>query len=323
VLLDMEIETPGRVFLQALAGRASQPGSRLSPFATAPSTPELEAFIARTHSDAERTNQPVHLDIAAYAQHLAGCVAPLVTWGDDPLLTLEQLFLADLHFACAIGHDLPGARDLFFRRYLAAIRGAIESIDRDPSFVDEVRQAVMERLLAAGGDKSRLLQYQGRASLEAWVVVTARREALGLLRADATRRRALARVVDEPLPFPLDPELAFLRERYREAFRAALSAAISGLSLRQRTVIRLQTVGGLTLARIGALLGVDESTVSRWAQGARRAILLETERELGLQLGLQVSELPSLVRLVSSQIDLSVARLLGETPADVAVTDSR
>jgi RNA polymerase sigma-70 factor (ECF subfamily) len=110
----------------------------------------------------------------------------------------------------------------------------------------------------------------------------------------------------------LDPELRYLKERYRDDFKAAVTVAMARLAPRDRTVLRLHAVGGLTQAKIAAMFGVDESTISRWVQRAKDAVLFDTQRELGARLGIRIAEVPSLVRLVSSQVDLSLARLLDD-----------
>jgi RNA polymerase sigma-70 factor (ECF subfamily) len=63
------------------------------------------------------------------------------------------------------------------------------------------------------------------------------------------------------------------------------------------------------------MMMVDESTVSRWVQKARDSILEETQRELGRQLGIRVADVPSIARLVTSQLDISVTRLLSSESA--------
>jgi RNA polymerase sigma-70 factor (ECF subfamily) len=247
--------------------------------------------------------------------------------GPDPVGTLGTLHGTDLYLACAAGHRIPGAAELLVRTFLVPIGGAVHAIavQASPTVVDEVRECLQERLLLAAEGPPRILTYRGRSSLATWVGVAAQRIALDLARAEGTRRRTVERAGDEPLPIELDPELQYLKDRYRDAFKAALSVAIGRLPQRQRTIVRLQAVGGLTLAKVGAILGVDESTVSRWAQRAREMILADTQRELGERLGIRVAEVPSLVRLVTSQLDISVARLLGgergeETPD---LTESR
>jgi RNA polymerase sigma-70 factor (ECF subfamily) len=274
--------------------------------------PTTTAALARIHAQGAVTWAPVALSAETFAAHVATCLAAAPT--SDVLAALEALHGTDLYLACAAGHAVPAAITAFVREFLQPIAGAVQAIDPSPAFVDEVRQTLHERLLLAADGPPRILQYGGRSALATWVGVAAQRTALGLLRTEKARGRAAERASTEPLEVDvdLDPELAYLKARYRDDFKAALAAAITQLPQRQRTVIRLHTVGGLKLAKIGALLGVDESTVSRWLQRARQSILADTHRELGHRLGIRVGDVPSLARLVTSQLDISLARLLGE-----------
>jgi RNA polymerase sigma-70 factor, ECF subfamily len=270
----------------------------------------LEAVIVAVHRKASEIWQPVVLDPEAFARHLATAVA--ATGNPDPTAAVEALHGSDLYLACAAARDIGGAREVFVQKFLPPIAAAVRALDGGAPFIDDVQQSLCDRLLVGEDGTPRLLKYGGRSALATWVGVAAQRLALDLLRAEGARKRAADRVADEPLPIELDPELQYLRARYRDDFKAAITAAIGRLPQRERTVIRLQAVGGLTLGKIGALLGADESTVSRWVKRARDTILTETQRELGARLGIRVAEVPSLVRLVDSQLDVSVARLLGE-----------
>lgn len=286
-----------------------------------------EALIT-CHQAAAATWTPVALALDVYVGHLGACVAAGGLYSADspefssPSTVLQRLHTADLYLACAAGHGVPGASEAFVQCFFGPIAAAVQTIDRDPSLIDDVRQALHERLLLATDEPPRIFQYGGRASLATWLGVAAQRMALGLLRAEGARQRATDRAGDEPLAIELDPELAYLKTRYRGAFKEALTVALGRLPQRQRTVMRLHTVGGLTLQRIATMLLVDESTVSRWVHRAREAILQETQRELGQRLGIRVAEVPSIARLVSSQIDVSVARLLGDETTATSVKRS-
>lgn len=302
-------------FLDALA--AAPGGTRFAtPDATARAA--LGAALARLHAEAAEVWPTLGLEVITYARHVATSIAA----NPDPApfeAIFERLHTGDLYLACAAGTGVANASQLFVHEFLAPIGAAVMSIHNDPAFVDDVRQALHERLLLAVDGPPRILQYAGRASLASWVGVAAQRLALGLLRSEGAYARASDRAADEPLPVVLDPELAYLKERYRPAFKEALSAAIARLPQRQRMVIRLHTVSGLKMQRIAEMLDVDESTVSRWIQGARAQILGDTERELGVRLGVRVTEVPSVARLVTSQLDVSLARLLGgEDPSAIA-----
>jgi RNA polymerase sigma-70 factor (ECF subfamily) len=271
----------------------------------------LTEAITRLHRRGAEAWAPVTLELETYAIHLARCLAA-APGSADPVVSIEALYTSDLYLACAAGHGAPGARELFARTVLQPIAGAVQTIDGGPAIVDEVRQVLHERLLLSAEGPPRILQYGGRSALATWVGVAAQRAALDLLRTEGARRRAAERAAHEPLPLELDPELQYLKARYSGAFKEALGAAVRRLPQRQRIAIRLHTVGGLTLAKIAAMFSVEESTACRWVQRAREVILAETQRELGERLGICVAEVPSLARLVTSQLDLSIARLFGD-----------
>jgi RNA polymerase sigma-70 factor (ECF subfamily) len=183
---------------------------------------------------------------------------------------------------------------------------AARAIDRDPAFVDEVCQQTRVRLLV--GEPARLLGYRGLGPLRAWVAIAAQRVALNLRRESAGRSEdVLVELVDrEP-----DPELRHLKTLYRTEFREALSAAVAGVTDRQRALLRLRFVDQLELAQIGKLYRVHESTASRWLSAALEAIGGETRARLIARLAVSSVTADSVARMVRSQLDLSIARLLG------------
>jgi RNA polymerase sigma-70 factor, ECF subfamily len=306
----------GALFLSELA-------APVGAAAVAPADRERAAALGFTivqhHGNAAQTWRPVALELERYARHLGACVAGSPEAGPAEAV-LGRLHTTDLYLACAVGSGAAGAVELFLARFLEPVSAAVMSIRGAAGLLDEVRQALHERLLVAADGAPRILRYAGRASLSTWVGVAAHRQALWLMRAQTVQTRAADRVAQELPAIELDPELLYLKTRYRAAFKDALSIAIERLPQRQRLVLRLHAVAGLTMARIGVMLKVDESTVSRWVQRARATILVETQRELGQRLGIQVAEVPSIARLVTSQLDVSLARLLA---ADNAADEPR
>ena len=55
---------------------------------------------------------------------------------------------------------------------------------------------------------------------------------------------------------------------------------------------------------------VHPTTVSRWLAVAREHVLAETRRRLRERLGISASEIESLMRILPSQLGLSLERLL-------------
>jgi RNA polymerase sigma-70 factor (ECF subfamily) len=288
-------------------GPADAPPGR--PITTDPAGQERpQAELVELHAKAAAAWPKVSLSLEAFCQHLAACLAQDAEAAGSS--GLARLHTGDLYLACAAGQGDPAAIDAVAREFVRPIASSLRAIENSGAVLDEVRQRLHERLLLPTEGPRRILQYAGRSSLATWVGVAAQRIALDLLRAESTHRRAAERAAEERLDPALDPELQYLKERYRPDFSVALAAAIARLPQRERTAVRLHTVGGLSLAKIGIMFGVNESTASRWVQRARQTILVETQRELGKRLGIRLSDVPSLVRLVTSQLDVSLARML-------------
>jgi RNA polymerase sigma-70 factor (ECF subfamily) len=69
-------------------------------------------------------------------------------------------------------------------------------------------------------------------------------------------------------------------------------------------------VDGLTIDEIGALYQVHRATAARWISGARNTLLADTRARLTARLALTPSQFDSLMRLVRSELDLSLQRLV-------------
>ncbi|MCA9646396.1 MAG: hypothetical protein KC492_37175, partial [Myxococcales bacterium] len=160
----------------------------------------------------------------------------------------------------------------------------------------------------------KIAGYAGRGSLLGWLKVAAVRCTLELLRArkseqsedvESETERAAALV-------SRDPELDYLREKYAIDFRLAFTEALGALDKQQRTVLSLYLADGLNIASIGALYSVHRATVARWIAETREHLFSDTRRRLHERLNISETEFQSIVRLVQSQLDVSVRRLLQE-----------
>lgn len=216
---------------------------------------------------------------------------------------------ADLFLAAACAEHDSAALTELDRRLALEVRRAVGPLD---AAVDDVTQLVRERLLVApAGAPPRIAEYAGQGPLSAWLRAVAVRTALNARRG-GHRETPVSNVPESPAS--TDPELALLRERHRDAFRAAFTAAIAQLTPRERTVLRLSTVDGLTLARIGAIYRKDASTISRWLDAAR--VTLRTRTRDALREAVPESQLDSVLRAADSELDLSLSALLQSSVAD-------
>jgi RNA polymerase sigma-70 factor (ECF subfamily) len=107
-----------------------------------------------------------------------------------------------------------------------------------------------------------------------------------------------------------DPHLDHLRARYGGEIAAALRQAISNLTSQERNVLKLHFVDGLSLNQIAAVYQVNKSTISRWIDRARGALLDAACRDLEARLGVPKAEFRSMIRALKSQVDLSLSTAL-------------
>lgn len=194
---------------------------------------------------------------------------------------------------------------------LADLGPAVRRIDPSPAFADEVRQAVRVRLLVADGRAPRIADYGGRGPLKAWLHVAAARIAIDRKRSDRPASRVDPDdVLGELVSREPDAELRHLKAMYRVEWKDALAAALAALPDRERALLRLHHVDGMRLAAIGRLYRVSEATASRWLAAAAERVADDARARLVARLALSASQLESVSRMVRSQLDLSISRLL-------------
>lgn len=226
---------------------------------------------------------------------------------------IRDLRGADLYLACACAEGDPRAIAAFDEALLARLPAFLGSRERSAAVVDEVLQLVRERLfVAARGAAPKIAEYSGRGALESWLRAVALRVHANLRRTDRDHEDvddlpAAAQVA------PADPEMQLLRERYHAAFDAALRDAFTELPDRERAVLRLQFLKQLTLDQIALVLQVHRATVARCTASARAHLFEGTRRLLRERLRVTDRELESLLGVLRSQLDVSLAGVLRET----------
>lgn len=267
--------------------------------------PGLEKALAALVRQAREAWPEVGMDAGAFLAHVAERL-PSTGEAHEVLASLRAAdsFLA---FACVRGEA----------RALQALDAHVLSqlgtwLPREgPALVDELRQLLRQRLLVpADGAPPKLASYSGRGPLGQWVRAVA-------LRLHIDRQRAAPRELPlEEAPVALaerlgaDPELAFIRERHQEDFRVAFRAALGRLEARERNLLRLHHLHGQSMDEVSATYQAPRSTVARWIARARERLLVLTREELTARLGLAPDELDSLLRLVGSQLDVSLRQLM-------------
>ena len=264
----------------------------------------MAAAAATWLADAHAKWPDIALDEAAFVAQVAARLPDDA--GPEQALAVHA---ADLWIAAACAAGDPVALAAFEERYVAALGGVLGPTGLDADQVDEVKQELRRKLLVADGEPPRITDYSGRADLRTWVRTAAIRTSIDLIR----RRRDLP-VDDEELAIlPAiadDPELAHMKDRYRGELRTAITEAIALLATRERLLLKYHYIDGFSIDRIAAIYGIHRATAARWLGAAREALSAQTHHLLISRLGVTPSQLRSIARLVESQLDLSIRRLL-------------
>jgi RNA polymerase sigma-70 factor (ECF subfamily) len=247
------------------------------------------------------------LDEAVFIRHLARTMRAAAI----PPGAVGALVAMDLYLACACLARLPEAASTLQARHGASIRAAMSKL-LPRSEVAEAEQRLMASLLVGNASSPAKLQsYAGKAPLDRWLAVAAQNAALMWLRENrAQRRMQAAAAAEPPARGSTDPEIGFLKEKYRGEFERALADALARLPSRERVILRLHLVNGVTVEKIGKMLSVSQSTASRLLAAARQVLLQDIQQSLRERLNLPSDELASIAGMVASQIDLSLSNLL-------------
>jgi RNA polymerase sigma-70 factor (ECF subfamily) len=212
----------------------------------------------------------------------------------------EDLVLA---FACAQGD--AAAIEILVREILVRVPDFVARVRGAAAIADEVRQVLSEKLLVAA-PRPKLLDYAGKGPLGGWVRVAAVRTAIDLLRARGERLGARADVAEQVMAAD-GLEVGVLKGRYQGEFQAALDSALAALTPRQRQLLKLHIVDGVTLDELARAHRVHRATVARWIASARDELLERVETRLRADLGLSASEFASLAELVQSRLHASLS----------------
>jgi RNA polymerase sigma-70 factor, ECF subfamily len=223
---------------------------------------------------------------------------------------LDRLRAGDLWIAFGCVTADPRALAMFETRFAPAIRTALlRAFDTGVAADAELR--FMSQLMLVddnGGRVAQLASYAGRGALASWLRVGAIRAALDVIR---TRRE----LPEDPDAFgnvatAADPLLASLKQRYRDAFGDAFRGAARELTNRERAILRYRYIDDLSIDQIGVVYRVHRATVARWIASIREGLFEATRARLGTEFDLSESAVDSVLRMIDSQLDVSIETVL-------------
>ena len=254
---------------------------------------------------AARATPGVSADSAEFVANLQARLARAA----DPERELLALHVEDLYLAWALGLGDRAAFARFERDFVAQLANQIKGAAAEAG---ELEQQVRTRLFVpVAGQAARITQYSGRGPLGGWLRMLATRCLLDIRRG---RQGEHARELDSP-GVATDPELDYLKLRYAADFKIALEGALSQLDARQVTLLKLSFIEQLSASAIGVMYGVSSRTVQRWLVDLRDNVRVSTRQMLQARVAVSPSELDSLLGLVDSQLQLSLHRVLGDSPS--------
>jgi RNA polymerase sigma-70 factor (ECF subfamily) len=261
---------------------------------------DLEAALTRLVEAAGVT------DPTTFLRELAVRLDP----DDEPAGALAAVRASELALALACLRGEPEALARFDAE-LSDVADAAHARFRGIQLsCDDLRQVMRERLLV--GSPPRIASYRGKGPLRGWLRIATVRYLVDTQRSEAARPDRL--VGDEPLLATAasidDPEIAFLKDRYRDEFKTAFAAAVGQLDARSRNMLRHRYVNGLDVAALARIYGLHRVSLSRALARIRGDVLGSVREHFRRHLGVSPAELDSLMNLIGSRLELSLSGLL-------------
>jgi len=266
---------------------------------TADLVDELKALYAR----GRRAHPKLRVGEEAFGRCVARCL------DGREFQSLDGLAAEDLYLACACAEKARGAVTAFEAGYARVIRRAVSRVISAPEDRDDAEQRVWQHLLVGdAAARPALAKYRGNVALAKWIPVVAIRVALTLNRTESSERRLREKAGAEAIG--ASPEQMYMREELRRAVEPAIAQALGRLPDRDRLILRLFLVSGLTLRAIGQSIGLSQPAVSKRLAKARADLLDDIRTTIADTLKVSKDEFSSLMRVVASQLDVNVSRVL-------------
>jgi len=272
-----------------------------------PGEPSDNAAQVRTQWEAARRAFPdIEVPLAEFAPYLAARRS-----AESAPPSAERV--AELYLTCACAKGLASALNVFELRFLSQVPAFLGRLALPDSTLTEIKQLLRAKLfITTPSAPGKISEYSGQGALHGWLRVVAMRTAISFLRQSDGKHHTPLGDDDQALAVTEDPELTYLRNRYQSEFKEAFAAALAQLGSEQRNLLRLHLIDGMNIDKLAVMFQIHRATAARWLHSAREAVFTQTRRLLQQRLRLSPAEFDSLVRVLRSQLDLSVTRLLAE-----------
>lgn len=198
---------------------------------------------------------------------------------------------------------------------IAWVRSEIRRILRSAKNIsvsrhDDVEAAVVERLIV----NKKVSQYRGAASLTSWLRVITVRTAFELFppTQEPHAQEFESMVFSNLNVSQKSADSRVLQNQVGETLSSAMSSAALALTAKERTLLRLHFLEGMTLDELARTYNSHSSTVSRWLADAKEHFLTVVRDEIGKRTGMGRLAVDSLVRTMHGKLDISLRTALGD-----------
>lgn len=216
---------------------------------------------------------------------------------------------AEVALVCALAHGDPVAMRIFEATYVPTMREAVRRLRLAPDLEADVVQAMRVDLLVGDG-RPRIADYAGWGDLHGWLAISASRRALRVLRSRHREVPLDDLLLEQALPARPGVDHAHLRATYGRVLKQAVAHAFAALEVRQRNLLRQHILDDLPIDDLAHLYRVHRATCARWLADARDQLAAAAKAAMTADLGVTPSELGSLLRLLDTDVELSLERLL-------------
>jgi RNA polymerase sigma-70 factor (ECF subfamily) len=227
----------------------------------------------------------------------------------DSIAALGRLRTKDLYLACGcLAGDAAALRA--FDAFIETVSGMLGKLAENATLLAEAKQHARQTVLPRGALPPALAAYNGHGDLGGWLRIILSREIIQHLK----RAQRTAPLPDEAEQLADgesdDPEMALLKKQYGQDFKEAFATAIRQLDDDDQRVLSYAIVRQMTIDEIARLERVHRATAARSVARARARLAQLTRDVLKQRLLIDSGQLESILRLVPSQVDVSVKRLL-------------
>lgn len=266
----------------------------------------LAGTLAQLRGAATEAYPHISVDEETYAAELARRLGPAATPALLARLRADHVHLA---IACAAGHN--DAIRVFERDFLDEVDACARRMRARDDQADEVRGYLHRTLFVSEpGRTAALLEYSGRGDLRSYLRVIATRELVRVIDGGKKEVAIAEESFLDKLSPVTDPEAGYLREAYRADVDIAMRIALGKLPAESRAILRYSLIDNWSIDRIAKLYGIHRATAARRVSAARDELGEQIRIELAARLAIPVEEVDSVVRMVQSQVDVSLSRLL-------------